>query len=162
MMHPSANVTDVEKILHKNEMQDKVMMVHGLNDGAKVTPAMLDQIKNCWDLKSLGEDYQAFLDMFRPLLQELSGQPLSDEQSFQARTLLIHEYRRIMLKDPFLPDELLCTHWNGRAARQLCANLYQQLWQGAERYISSHLETADGPLPAANQKFLRRFGGLQK
>ena len=160
MMHPSAHVADVEKILRNNDLQDKVMLIHGLNNGDKVTPAMLDQIKSCWDLKSLGQDYQLFLDMFRPLLQELGELSISDEHAFQARTLLIHEYRRIMLKDPFLPDELLCTNWNGRAARQLCANLYQQLWQSAERYISSHLETADGPLPAANQKFLRRFGGL--
>lgn len=160
MMHPSANVADVEKILRNNQLQDKVMLIHGLNQGDKVTPAMLEQIKSCWDLKSLGQDYQSFLDMFRPLLQELGEQSISDEQAFQARTLLIHEYRRIMLKDPLLPDELLCTNWNGRAARQLCANLYQQLWQAAERYITSQLETADGPLPAANQKFLRRFGGL--
>ena len=160
MMHPSANVADVEKLLLRSNLQDKVMLIHGLNQGNKVTPAMLEQIKACWDLKSLGQDYQQFLDMFRPLLQELNQTTLTDEQAFQARTLLIHEYRRIMLKDPFLPDELLCTHWNGRAARQLCSNLYQQLWHGAERYISSHLETADGPLPPANNKFLRRFGGL--
>lgn len=160
MMHPSNNTTDVEKLLRKLDLQDKVMLISGLNDGDKVTPAMMEQIKACWDLKSLGEDYQQFLDLFRPLLQDISNQPLTDEQAFQARTLLIHEYRRIMLKDPFLPDELLCTHWNGRAARQLCANLYQLLWQSAERYISTQLETADGPLPPVNNKFMRRFGGL--
>ena len=136
------------------------MLIHGLNQGDKVTAAMLKQIESCWDLNSLGVDYQSFLDMFRPLYQELSSNSLSNKQAFQARTLLIHEYRRIMLKDPCLPDELLCADWNGRAARQLCANLYQLLWRGAEDYISSYLETADGPLPPANSKFMRRFGGL--
>jgi len=161
MMHPSINATDVEKLLRHNNMQDRVMLLHGLNQGDKVTPAMLEQIKSCWDLSSLSKDYQHFLDMFRPLLQELGNDKLSDEQAFQARTLLIHEYRRMMLKDPLLPDDLLCINWNGRAARQLCANLYLLLWQGADRYITDHMETPDGPLPPVNSKFMRRFGGLQ-
>jgi len=74
--------------------------------------------------------------------------------------LLIHEYRRLLLRDPQLPDELLPGDREGRAARQLCRNLYRLVQGRAEQYLADALETADGPLPDANSSYYRRFGGL--
>jgi len=85
---------------------------------------------------------------------------LNPEDCFLARTLLIHEYRRLLLRDPQLPDELLPGDWEGRAARQLCRNLYRLVVAKAEAWLNSALETADGPLPDVNESFYKRFGGL--
>lgn len=80
---------------------------------------------------------------------------------FLARTLLIHEYRKLLLRDPQLPEELLPGDWEGRAARQLCRNIYRLVQARGEEFLSSALETADGPLPEVGESFYRRFGGLK-
>ena len=86
---------------------------------------------------------------------------LDAQECFLVRLLLIHEYRKLVLRDPQLPDELLPADWEGRAARQLCRNLYRLTALPAEGYLAQVLETADGPLPEMNDGFYRRFGGLR-
>ncbi len=87
---------------------------------------------------------------------------LAPEQCFQLRTLSIHEYRRILLNDTDLPDELLPGNWAGKAARNLAANIYRATYAGAERYLVEQLETAEGALPRADAGFYERFGGLRR
>ena len=43
--------------------------------------------------------------------------------AFTARVLLIHRYRRVVLRDRLLPTALLPEDWPGRAAGSFCANL---------------------------------------
>jgi phenylacetic acid degradation operon negative regulatory protein len=64
------------------------------------------------------------------------------------RTLLIHEYRRILLRDPNLPDELLPPAWSGLEARQLCQALYQEVKQSSEAYLIETVQTLEGALAA--------------
>lgn len=118
--------------------------------------------RRIWDLEQVEADYQAFLDLFRPALSALSqaGDPPL-ELCFMARTLLIHEYRRIVLRDPMLPEALLPGEWTGRAAWLLCRNLYRLTEARAERHLCAILETADGPVTRAHPPYFQRFGGLR-
>ena len=118
--------------------------------------------RRIWDLEQVEADYQAFLDLFRPVLSALSqaGDP-PPELCFMARTLLIHEYRRIVLRDPMLPEALLPGEWTGRAAWLLCRNLYRLTEARAERHLCAILETADGPVTRAHPPYFQRFGGLR-
>lgn len=119
-------------------------------------------VKESWDLESLGRQYEEFLTLFRPVWQELSEkEDIRPQDCFLARTLLIHEYRKLVLRDPLLPDELLPGDWEGRAARQLCRNIYRRLTPGAELWLAESLETAEGPLPVVSSAFWQRFGGLK-
>jgi len=123
--------------------------------------AMRLQVRESWKIDELGQHYSEFIRLFRPLWQALREPGEPDAQDcFLARTLLIHEYRKLLLRDPQLPDELLPGDWEGRAARQLCRNLYRLVYARAEVWLNSALETADGPLPDAGESFYRRFGGL--
>ncbi|MEQ5800554.1 phenylacetic acid degradation operon negative regulatory protein PaaX [Halomonas sp. H10-9-1] len=120
------------------------------------------QVRESWNLDELAGHYQRFLTLFRPLWKALNEENHLDEEAcFIARTLLIHEYRRVQLRDPQLPDELLPTAWEGRNAYQLCRNLYRMVYRRAENWLDRHLETAEGPLPAPGPSFYRRFGGLE-
>ena len=74
---------------------------------------------------------------------------------------MIHEYRKILLRDPILPDELLPTDWSGGPAYQLCRNMYSLLADATEEFLTDRLETAEGPLPPAEPTFYDRFGGLR-
>jgi len=81
--------------------------------------------------------------------------------SFLLRTLLIHEYRKIHLRDPLLPSELLPVAWVGADAYRLCRAIYARLAPVAERHLDSHAARLTGPLPAATAEFWARFGGLR-
>jgi len=80
--------------------------------------------------------------------------------AFQVRTLMLQEYRKILLRDPLLPAELLPQAWHGVPAYQLCRNLYRKVCSAADEYLSEMMETAEGPLPPPSPEFFRRFGGL--
>ena len=110
---------------------------------------------------SLAAHYSEFIQLFRPLWQALREQEqLQPQECFLARLLLIHEYRKLLLRDPQLPDELLPGDWEGRAARQLCRNIYRLIQARAEEWLATALENADGPLPDVGESYYRRFGGL--
>lgn len=124
--------------------------------------AMRREVRESWNLEELGSRYRRFLGQFRPLWQELKiDDTLTPEECLLARTLLIHEYRKILLRDPQLPDALLPGDWEGRSARQLCRNLYRQIYERAEAWLDETLENASGPLPGPNDGFYKRFGGLR-
>jgi phenylacetic acid degradation operon negative regulatory protein len=76
--------------------------------------------------------------------------------------LLIQEYRKVLLRDPWLPAELLPDNWQGTAAYQLCRNLYRVVREPADAYLDATMETADGPLPPPSRSYWQRFGGLDK
>ncbi|MBT8143182.1 MAG: phenylacetic acid degradation operon negative regulatory protein PaaX [Gammaproteobacteria bacterium] len=118
-------------------------------------------VTNGWNLDELELRYQHFLQMFRPVYRWVRDDAASDEQAFQVRILLLHEYRKIILRDPFLPEALLPSDWSGTAAYQLCRNLYRAVAEPSERFITSAMETAEGPLPPAEPGFFDRFGGTK-
>ena len=84
---------------------------------------------------------------------------LSDIDAFTARILLIHHYRRVVLRDPLLPTALLPADWPGRAARQLCGEIYRGLLPASEQWLDRNASNENGPLPAAGAELARRFGG---
>ena len=83
---------------------------------------------------------------------------LSDADAFTARILLIHHYRRVVLRDPLLPTALLPRDWPGRAARQLCGEIYRGLLPASEQWLDRNGMNENGPLPAAGAELARRFG----
>ena len=91
----------------------------------------------------------------------LAAQPdIASRDAFVLRTLLIHEYRRVLLKSTELPPDLLPDPWPGHAARALTATLYRRVHGAASVYCQTALENTSGPLPPPAPDFHLRFGGL--
>lgn len=126
------------------------------------SPALLQEmIRNSWKLGETEQGYQRFIKRFAPLLDAASSSTeLPGEVSLLLRVLLIHEYRRILLRDPQLPAALLPDDWHGRLAYELCRDLYGALLAASEEYVSRTLVTQSGPLPPPASGFFSRFGGL--
>ena len=82
---------------------------------------------------------------------------LSDTDAFTARILLIHYYRRVVLRDPLLPAALLPSDWPGTAARRLCGAIYRGLLPASEHWLDGSAMNENGPLPAAGAELARRF-----
>ncbi|MBL8266961.1 PaaX family transcriptional regulator C-terminal domain-containing protein, partial [Steroidobacter sp.] len=117
-----------------------------------------------WDLDDLGRRYKRFIDMFSPVASTLNGAtnapPLAGDIAFILRTLLLHEYRKIHLRDPLLPAALLPSDWAGTDAQRLCRDLYAQVFPASEEYLSATVQTQAGALPAPAAEIFQRFGGL--
>ena len=96
---------------------------------------------------------------FEPLRAAITrGTDLSEADAFTARILLIHHYRRVVLRDPLLPETLLPADWPGRAARELCGDIYRALLAPSEQWLDGHGTNERGPLPPARKLLERRFG----
>jgi phenylacetic acid degradation operon negative regulatory protein len=114
-----------------------------------------------WPLDRTAGAYLKFMATFAPLHDWLDrGEPLSDIDAFIARILLIHYYRRVVLRDPLLPGSLLPADWPGWPARKLCGQIYRALLAASERWLDQHATNETGPLPGAGDGLARRFGGL--
>lgn len=112
-----------------------------------------------WPLDRTAAAYLKFMATFAPLHDWLDrGDALSDIDAFTARVLLIHHYRRVVLRDPLLPGALLPADWPGRPARKLCGDIYRALLPASERWLDQHASNETGPLPAAGEGLARRFG----
>jgi phenylacetic acid degradation operon negative regulatory protein len=115
-----------------------------------------------WDLDDLGLRYRRFVKRFERVLAALQGSRAPDAQAcFIARTLLIHEYRRLHLRDPLLPLASLQADWPGVRAAALCRAIYSRVFAASEVHLSRIAAQLDGALPAPEASVMQRFGGLQ-
>ncbi|MEO0997005.1 MAG: phenylacetic acid degradation operon negative regulatory protein PaaX [Pseudomonadota bacterium] len=117
-------------------------------------------VHEAWRLDDLDARYRRFLERFRPVLKATAAGAPDPADALLCRLILIHEYRKILLRDPMLPEALLPESWNGVAAYQLTRNIYQAVSADAERHLMARFESADGNLPPAEPRFLQRFGGI--
>ena len=84
---------------------------------------------------------------------------LSDLDALIARVLLIHEYRRVVLRDPVLPPVVLPKDWPGHVARILCAEVYRALLASSEAWLDGHAIDDSGAALPANRLIFERFSG---
>ncbi|MDK9726414.1 MAG: phenylacetic acid degradation operon negative regulatory protein PaaX [Sterolibacteriaceae bacterium MAG5] len=162
LAHPSADSAPLIDILQGNAAFDKVVVLQAQTLGPFASGPLHELVRNCWNLDHIAAEYQRFTDRFRPVLRTLKTVTNADpEQCFAVRTLLIHEFRRVLLRDPLLPQQLLPADWPGHAARQMCRDIYTLSQGPAEEHLLATLETAAGPLPPAAPYFYARFGGIR-
>ena len=113
-----------------------------------------------WPLERTADAYLKFMKTFEPLRAAIArGTELSEGDAFTARILLIHHYRRVVLRDPLLPTPLLPRDWPGRAARRLCGEIYRGLLAASEQWLDAHATNENGPLPKPGGALMRRFEG---
>jgi phenylacetic acid degradation operon negative regulatory protein len=118
-------------------------------------------LSESWPLDRTADAYLKFIKTFEPLRNWIArGEALSYADAFTARILLIHHYRRVVLRDPLLPPPLLPKDWPGRAAREVCGEIYRGLLVPSEQWLDDHATNEDGPLPKPNGAVSRRFEGV--
>jgi len=115
-------------------------------------------LRESWPLDRTADAYLKFMKTFEPL-RAWSGRrvALTEADAFTARILLIHYYRRVVLRDPLLPTALLPKDWPGGAARALCGDIYRALLAKSEQWLDRHGTNEAGVLPQAGRNLLRRF-----
>ncbi|AIR01633.1 phenylacetic acid degradation operon negative regulatory protein PaaX [Pluralibacter gergoviae] len=161
---PSQRLADVQALLHEAGVAEQVICFEAQSPLATSVSALRARVEECWQLTGQNQLYEDFIATFRPLLpllREADEDELTPARCFAIQLLLIHLYRRVILKDPLLPEALLPAHWLGQSARQLCINIYRCVAPGALAWVSEKGETSVGPLPQPASSFWQRFGGLK-
>ncbi len=159
LAHPVPDMADLDVTLRRLGLADEVVVMSAQT--IRSDAAMRRLARSGWNLDDIDARYENFVKMFRPVLAQLRKTAVvKPKTAFLLRTMLIQEYRKVLLRDPQLPGGLLPANWHGLASYQLCRNVYLGLQQAADEYVSSLMETADGPLPPPNKSLSSRFGGL--
>ncbi len=146
-------------ILAQRGIAGQAILTHAIDEGPAGTLA--STVGEAWNLASLATDYRRFLQHFGTVIERfrVDGEH-EPAQCFIVRTLLLHAYRRVLLRDPLLPAALLPIDWPGAAAYGLCRDFYRLTHRSAERHLAAMLATPHEALPPASAAFRSRFGGL--
>jgi phenylacetic acid degradation operon negative regulatory protein len=160
---PATGTSAVPRIAAALRIAGQIVVVRARDDATLGGQTLAAVASNAWDLAGLAAHYRRFLLRFGSVIDRfrLGGQTAHDPmQTFVVRTLLIHAYRRVLLRDPRLPATLLPLDWPGAAAYALCRDFYRLTHRAAERHLLATLQDARGTLPPASAAFHHRFGGL--
>jgi phenylacetic acid degradation operon negative regulatory protein len=160
--HPSFDKQSLEETIEEMALNDAVVIFTSKTLDDSSNDVLKHLVHDRWNIQSLEDGYQRFLTSYEPLQRQLERAaieetPISTQQSFLIRTLLIHEYRRMLLKDHELPADMLPNAWAGFAAHALVSELYGMLASSSNLYITSSLENAEGILAQENVAFWSRF-----
>jgi len=111
------------------------------------------------DLKELEPAWRAFLRVFHPLAEAaiVGTGDVDAEFALLSRTLLVHAYRRVVLREPELPAELWPPGWIGDTAYEVAARCYHRLAEPAEAHLTGICDAAAAPLPPLDPRYARRY-----
>ena len=162
-VHPSAELDVALDALAADGMAEllpQLLPLVAINP--KFSPSADDAslVQRAWNLDDLATAYSSFVARYQPILDALRQEPsdsVDEELACLARILLIHDFRRFLLRDPELPEVLLPAGWPGNQARLLCKEIYRRLLTPSERHLDQCLQLSNGEMPRAAGWLLQRF-----
>jgi len=126
-----------------SEQLAETLLIHG--SGTDFPPAL----SQLWGIDDLATYFANFISSW----SGFKAEQLSPAHAMAARTLLIHDWRRIVLRDPDLPAALLPDGWPGLKALALVRRIYAGLAAQSEQWLD------EAGLPPARDtgKLMARF-----
>ena len=158
LIHPHPDAQSLRTVIADQARDGRPLLVQGQDLAGPAPARLLKLARQCWKLDQLERGYANFATLFEPLDRTLkAGTGLEPLQGAVARILLIHDYRRIILRDPLLPPALLHADWAGTRAHALARAIYRQVAPAGEQWISDNLHDHQAPLRPPDANFYRRF-----
>jgi phenylacetic acid degradation operon negative regulatory protein len=160
-IHPSADLSSVLKNLQSEGLDNwttKLLTLVGNPPAGSALMAPAQVVKTAWDLSQLDRNYAQFIRTYQTLYlwcKANKAKAFNDEEAFMLRVLLVHDFRRLLLRDPALPESLLPANWQGSQARLLFNKLYKLWLPASERHLDLHLNVAGDLTPPANAEVLK-------
>lgn len=158
-VHPGIAEAVLQSTLAELGLSGKVVGMTARCGDLAGDAALRDLVLARQDMAAVAALYDEFLAVFTPLQQALAeGAALDGEQAFRLRSLLVHLFRRALLRDPQFPAAMLPADWPGIAAQALCRDLYRQVSATAQAWLATQLEVPDHDrAPPPDAAFHRRF-----
>lgn len=159
--HPSSDRSSLDELIHELGLINDLVVFSASTSDLNSQGVLKNLIKNRWKLPELEAYYQTFLDFYRPICQKIFLTLPDPAECLLLRQVMIHDYRRILLRDPDFPAAMLPPGWVGHEAQDLVKRTYKILAEPSNYYIGEKMNNAQGPMPEPNQRFYTRFGGLK-
>jgi phenylacetic acid degradation operon negative regulatory protein len=141
--HPTIRVEALNEIFDRSGVRGKVISFTGARTDQTGMGAIRELVNGTWNLRQVAGAYKTFERDFGRLKSVLArGARLSGWEWLAIRVLLIHSFRRIVLHDPLLPNELLPNPWIGDDAYRLAGEIYRISLPGSQRYLCERLGAA--------------------
>ncbi|MCC0036372.1 MAG: phenylacetic acid degradation operon negative regulatory protein PaaX [Hoeflea sp.] len=105
-------------------------------------------------------EFEELRAAYQPLgtaLQQPGSPPPADAMAL--RCLMIHEWRRLALRVPAIPADLVEPGDPEPGTRALIAAIYAKLLPASEAWLDASATTPSGPLPPPDARLAARFGG---
>ena len=132
--YPGSNANMVGELINQLNLQGKVICmacenIHNRQLGLPIDDRVL--AAQCMPVADIEARYKRFISAYSLLLNSKGEMRLkgSSTELLSLRLLMVDEFRRIILKDPHLPAELLPPDWAGDTAFNLCGAIYQQIFE---------------------------------
>jgi phenylacetic acid degradation operon negative regulatory protein len=158
--HPQADLEALRNVLAGLGLRDEVVVMRGQAEalvGIEPSHALLGR---AFDLSDLAAAYGEFLRRFGVFGDVAGGAAPAPDLAFRLRILMSHEFRRVRLRDPALPDELLPRDWVGAEAWALARDLYEALLEASDAHLCQVAQSDTGAMPAPPLSYYERFGGV--
>lgn len=138
---PRNDHSPLKELLADLSLEDSIVQMQAQSEGVESLQRL---VMSRWKLAGLRQRYKEFTTLYGDARKVLAGKLSPSAHSiFLLRVLLVHEYRRILLKDPELPAAMLSADWEGYAAQVLTGDIYRQIATQTSNWVSSHLFNAD-------------------
>jgi phenylacetic acid degradation operon negative regulatory protein len=154
-VRPGGDVDDARSLIADLGDEETVAVLASEADADTGLAAMRALVARAWDHAAIDRGYAGFIDTFDTLARQAPGLPERD--AFVVQTLLVHEFRRITLRDPMLPSTLLPPGQSGAAARALAGRIYGATREASAAYATNILEGHGGRVVSPGPAYYHRF-----
>lgn len=155
MIHPSIGKSAVQHIF--SICGEEAGVTFFTNELGPSAESIRFLVESAWDLSEIRKGYEEFLADFGELPDTLTIARPAPATAFALRTLMIHRFRRLALRDPRLPNSLLPADWPGEKSFDLVSMAYRNLLPESEAYLDQRFVAKDDAIPVAENRLLQRF-----
>ena len=135
--HPHADHPTLKDIIASTKTHDQLVVLRAQSIDGYAERPLASVMQDTFKLAAVGEAWREFIRRFEPLQADAASLPPAT--AFFSRILLIHEYRKVLLRDPQLPQALLPVDWQGDKARELCEALYRSFQPNSAAFLADHI-----------------------
>ena len=155
---PGEASSELTETLNEFKAMKDVLVMTATTQEISSPKLVNDLVYRSWALDEVEVGYSDFLECYAPVRGWLTeNTPVSPETAYLIRLMLIQDYRRLLLRDRPVPQELLPPSWPGIEARQIAADIYNRIAPASVEFIRAELEDSSGFFGAAASSFEQRF-----
>jgi len=158
-VHPSIAKSAVRQMMAFNGKDSKIGVAFFAQEIEQTPDMMRHLVSVAWDLAEVRQGYDNFIANFQDLPAILDTETPRPEVAFALRTHMVHQFRRLALRDPRLSTDLFVDGWPGEEAFELISDVYPRLLPASEAYLDMIFQEKDGVVPTANKRLFQRFSG---
>ncbi|HEY5034910.1 MAG TPA: PaaX family transcriptional regulator C-terminal domain-containing protein [Candidatus Dormibacteraeota bacterium] len=110
---------------------------------AEILPIAMPNLEVVWDLDSVRDSYQAFIERFKPICERLARGRVQPAEALVHRTFVMDAWRAFPRQDPDLPHPFLPPDWPRARSRQIFLDVYDGLGPLARTRVNELLAASE-------------------